>query len=76
MKMELISTLHASHKEGEGTVKTVNIKCMQLYGIPDLDGIPKSCSVKADGVKRMLLVGGLVRLMGERFDRFVDILEV
>ena len=72
MEMDLLSTSQPSQKEGEGTVRTVDIKCMQLYGIPDLDGVPKSCSVKAAGVKRMLKVGGLVRLMGERFERLVE----
>ena len=60
-----------ANQEGETVVKPVGIKSISLYGIPDLDGIPKSCSMKTEGIKRMLKVAGLVRLTGERFDRLV-----
>ena len=59
------------YQEGETVVKPTGIKSISLYGIPDLDGIPRPCSMKTEGIKRMLKVAGLVRLTGERFDRLV-----
>lgn len=58
-------------QEGEAVVNPVGIKSISLYGIPDLDGVPRPCSMKAMGIKRMLKVAGVIRLAGERFDRLV-----
>lgn len=71
---KLIATLHTTEEsctEGEKAAKTSVSKSMQLFGMPDLDDISRLCSGKVDGMKRMLKVGGLIRLMGARFDRLV-----
>ena len=71
---QLITASHTaepSGTEGETVVKANGNRSIQLFGIPDLDGISRLCSGKADGIKRMLKVGGLIRLMGTRFDRLV-----
>lgn len=50
-------------------------KSVSLFGIPDLDKIPRDCSLKKE-VKRMIVVGGLVRFLHwKRFERLVDDLE-
>ena len=50
----------------------VKIKRVSLHGIPDLGNIARPCSLKNEGIKRMLKIGGMIRMMGqERFDRMV-----
>ena len=74
IESKLMATLHTteeSYTEGETVAKTSVSKSIQLFGILDLDDISRLCSGKADGMKRMLKVGGLIRLMGARFDRLV-----
>jgi hypothetical protein len=51
-------------------------KCVSLFGIPDLDKIPRTCSLKKEGVQRMIIVGGLIRLLHwEMFERLIDDLD-
>jgi hypothetical protein len=66
-----LRTTEPLYTEGETVARTSGSKSIQLFGIPDLDDISRPCSGKADGIKRMLKVGGLIRLMGARFDRLV-----
>lgn len=59
-------------EEGEKEKKSKIIKNVCLYGIQDLDNTPRECSLKTEGIKRMIKVAGLIRLMGmERFNRLV-----
>ena len=70
---QLMATSQSAESSNTGetvAITSVN-KSIQLFGIPDLDDISRLCSGKADGIKRMLKVGGLIRLMGARFDRLV-----
>jgi hypothetical protein len=74
IESQLLATLRTTeplYTEGETVARTSGSKSIQLFGIPDLDDISRPCSGKADGIKRMLKVGGLIRLMGARFDRLV-----
>ena len=58
--------------EGEKKTQTVLGKSVSLYGIPDLDNEPRLCSLKNEGIKRMVKVAGMIRLMGmDRFERMV-----
>ena len=58
--------------KGEKDMIEVKIKRVSLHGIPDLDNISRPCSLKNEGIKRMLKIGGMIRMMGqERFDRTV-----
>ena len=51
-------------------------KGVLLFGIPDLDRTPRTCSLKKEGVQRMIVVGGLIRLLHwERFERLIDDLD-
>ena len=61
----------AKVQTGETLDNLGEVKRISMYGIPDLDGIPRPWSMKAEGIKRMLKVGGLIRLLGGRFDRLV-----
>jgi hypothetical protein len=67
----LVALTTASNQKGEIVATFGEVKKISMYGIPDLDGIPRPCSMKAEGIKRMLKVGGLKRLLGERFDRLI-----
>lgn len=59
-------------EEGEEKSPCELIKKVSLYGIQDLDNTPRPCSLKNEGIKRMLVVAGIIRLMGmERFERLV-----
>ena len=58
--------------EGEKKTQTVLGKSVSLYGIPDLDNEPRLCSLKNEGIKRMVKVAGMISLMGmDRFERMV-----
>jgi hypothetical protein len=67
----LVTLTEASNEKGEIVATLAGVKKISMYGIPDLDGIPRPCSMKAEGIKRMLKVGGLIRLLGGRFDRLI-----
>jgi hypothetical protein len=67
----LVTLTEASNQKGEIVANLGEVKKISMYGIPDLDGIPRPCSMKAEGIKRMLKVGGLIRLLGGRFDRLI-----
>ena len=67
----LVTLTEASNEKGEIVATLAEVKKISMYGIPDLDGIPRPCSMKAEGIKRMLKVGGLIRLLGGRFDRLI-----
>ena len=61
-----------SSEKGETEILDIKIKRVSLHGIPDLDNVTRACSLKNEGIKRMLKMGGLIRMMGEeRFDRIV-----
>ena len=48
------------------------VKVVSLYGIKDSDNCPRECSLKNEGVKRMVKVAGMIRLMGmDRFERLI-----
>ena len=51
------------------------VKVVSLYGIRDLDSCPRECSLKNEGIKRMVKVAGMIRLMGmDRFERLIVLL--
>lgn len=61
-------------KDQTGGLYTVErgIRQIGLFGIPDLDNVPRPCSGKSEGIKRMIKVGGMIRLMGwERVNKMV-----
>ncbi len=59
-------------REGEEEQSNKARITVSLYGIRDLDNNPRTCSLKSEGVKRMVKVAGMIRLMGiERFERLV-----
>ena len=59
-------------EKGEKVSSLKTVTKVSLFGIQDLDGIVRSCSLKNKGVERMVKVGGMIRLMGEeRFGRYV-----
>ena len=59
-------------EKGEPELMGIKVKRVSLHGIPDLDNVARPCSVKNEGIKRMLKIGGMIRMMGdERFDRIV-----
>ena len=51
-------------EEGEKEQERKIIKTVSLYGIRDLDNHPRECSQKNEGLKRMVIVAGIIRLMG------------
>jgi hypothetical protein len=58
--------------EGETEQVEKIVKIVSLYGIRDLDNNPRECSLKNEGIKRMVKVAGIIRLMGmERFERLI-----
>ena len=61
----------SSNTKGEAVGKIKEIKNISMYGIPDLDRVPRQCSLKTEVIKRMIKVGGLIRLLGDRFERLV-----
>ena len=80
----LLVTKNATEEEGrklilvgqstEGETEHVEkiVKIVSLYGIRDLDNNPRECSFKNEGIKRMVKVAGIIRLMGmERFERLI-----
>jgi hypothetical protein len=67
----LVTSTESQNEKGEIVSNTGDVKKISMFGIPDLDGIPRPCSMKADGIKRMLKVGGLIRLLGGRYDRLI-----
>ena len=59
-------------KEGETVQVEKIVKIVSLYGIRDLDNNPRECSLKNEGIKRMIKVAGIIRLMGmDRFERLI-----
>jgi hypothetical protein len=65
------SESQSSNKKGEAVAQVKEIKDISMYGIPDLDRTPRQCSVKTEGIQRMIKVRGLIRLLGSRFERLV-----
>ena len=58
--------------KGEKDMIEIKIKMVSLHGIPDLDNIARPCSLKNERIKRMLKMGGMIRMMGqERFNRMI-----
>ena len=58
--------------DGETEQVKKAVKIVSLYGIRDLDNNPRECSLKNEGIKRMVKVAGIIRLMGmERFERLI-----
>jgi hypothetical protein len=58
--------------QGEEEPAALLGKRVLLYGIPDLDKQPRLCSLRNEGIKRMVKVTGMIRLMGmDRFERMV-----
>lgn len=63
---------NSTKTEGEKEPAILLGKSVSLYGIPDLDKQPRLCSLKNEGIKRMVKVAGMIRLMGmDRFERMV-----
>jgi hypothetical protein len=56
----------AEQSECEDDVPVKVVKKVSLYGIQDLDEIPRPCSLKNEGIKRMVVVGGLIKSYGDR----------
>ena len=69
--MATSQSAESSNTESETVATTSVNKSIQLFGIPYLDDTSRLCSGKVDGIRRIFKVGGLIRLMGERFDRMV-----
>ena len=63
---KLIAVGQSAEGETEQVEKVVKI--VSLYGIRDLDNNPRECSLKNEGIKRMVKVADIIRLMGK--DRF------
>ena len=58
--------------EGETVQVEKIVKIVSLYGIRDLDNNPRECSLKNEGIKRMVKVAGIIGLMGmDRFERLI-----
>ena len=67
----LVKLAESPNEKGEIVSDIGGVKKISMFGIPDLDGVPRPCSMKAEGIKRMLKVGGLIRLLGGRFERLI-----
>ena len=67
---KLIAVGPSAEDETEQVEKVVKI--VALYGIRDLDNNPRECSLKNEGIKRMVKVAGIIGLMGmDRFERLI-----
>ena len=68
----MLAAIEHKENEGEESINEPLVKKVLLNGIPDLDYVNRSCSLKIKGIKRMKKVAGMIRMMGnERFDRLV-----